>query len=190
MPLAASEVDSHVHDPKDSKLQTTFDAAGRKTQTVEDYGGLARTTQFTYTLDNQIATLKALSSSTGDQTTTYTYGTTLSDSAVASNALLRYVEYADSVSYSDRVAMTYNRLGQEGRPIWTRPAPRTRSTRSRRSPPRPGPTGPIPPMTRPGTPHPALLLSVITSLQMPRPSVNCLTSGKTPVHRECGGGSM
>ena len=58
------------------------------------------------------ATLTAVNGRTGDQTTTYTYGTTLSDSDIASNSLLRYVNYPDSVSGSDRVSLTYNRLGQ------------------------------------------------------------------------------
>ena len=102
-----------VVDPKGVETQTTFDAAGRTTQTVEDYGGLARTTQFTYTLNNQIATLTAINSTTGNQVTTYTYGTTLSESEVARNDLLRFIAYPDSTGSSDRVAIAYNRLGQE-----------------------------------------------------------------------------
>src|SRR5882757_1362456 len=37
---------------------------------------------------------------------------TLSNCNIARSDLLRYVDYPDSVSGSDRVAMTYNRLGQ------------------------------------------------------------------------------
>ena len=66
---------------------------------------------------------------TGEQVTTYVYGTTTSDSEVASHSLLRAIIYPDSddtVSYSlgnpslangtdstyDRIEMTYNRLGE------------------------------------------------------------------------------
>jgi RHS repeat-associated protein len=102
-----------VVDPKAIELRTTFDDAGRKTQTVEAYGTSdARTTQITYALGNQIVALTAINGTTGDQVTTYTFGTTLSNSDVARNDLLRYIDYPDSVSSSDRVAMTYNRLGQ------------------------------------------------------------------------------
>jgi YD repeat-containing protein len=102
-------------DPKGIVMQTTYDNAGRTTQTIEDYGTgtLNRTTNTTYTLDNQIATLTAVNSTTGDQTTTYTYGTNLSSSSVASNDLLASVTYPDSVSGSDVVSYAYNRLGQQ-----------------------------------------------------------------------------
>ena len=49
---------------------------------------------------------------TGDQTTTYTYGTTLTDSDVARNDLLVSVAYPDSTGSSDTVSTTYNGLGQ------------------------------------------------------------------------------
>jgi len=99
-------------DPKAIESRQTLDNAGRLITRVDDYGGLAQTTSWTYTADGQTATLKATNSSTGDQTTTYTFGTTLSDSDIARSDLLRYVDYPDSVSGSDQVAMTYNRLGQ------------------------------------------------------------------------------
>ena len=102
-----------VIDPKAIELRTSFDDAARKTETVEAYGTSdARTTQFAYTLDNQIVTLTAINATTGNQVTTYTYGTTLSESEIARNDLLRYTDYPGSVSGSDQVAMTYNRLGQ------------------------------------------------------------------------------
>ena len=106
---------SQMTDPKGIVNQTAYDAAGRTTQTIEDYGTglLNRTTNWTYTLDNLVATLKATNSTTGDQTTTYTYGTTLSASGVARNDLLVSVAYPDSVSGSDAVSYTYNRLGQQ-----------------------------------------------------------------------------
>jgi RHS repeat-associated protein len=94
--------------------QTTYDAAARMTQTIEDYGTglLNRTTNSTYTLDNLVSTLTAVNAATGNQTTTYTYGTTLSTSGVARNDLLASVAYPDSVSGSDVVSYTYNTLGQ------------------------------------------------------------------------------
>ncbi|MFN0056627.1 MAG: RHS repeat-associated core domain-containing protein, partial [Planctomycetales bacterium] len=71
-----------------------------------------RTTQFTYTADGALATLKALNATTGDQTTTYTYGTTLSNSAVATSVLLRQVQYPDSAGGSDVELFEYNRQTQ------------------------------------------------------------------------------
>jgi YD repeat-containing protein len=100
-------------DPAGHINQMTYDNAGRTTQVVESSSGLARTTNSTYTLDNLIATLQAVNSTTGNQTTTYTYGTTLTYSGVARNDLLAYVDYPDSVSGSDRVTYTYNRLSQQ-----------------------------------------------------------------------------
>jgi YD repeat-containing protein len=112
-------------------------AGGRTTQTVEEVGTghLARTTNFTYALDNQIATLQAVNATTGNQTTTYTYGTTLASSGVARNDLLISTAYPDTgLAWSslgvddwanltvdqwaelpvnvDITQATYNRLGQ------------------------------------------------------------------------------
>ena len=47
--------------------------------------------------------------STGDQTTEYFYGATLSDSLIASSLLKRSEIYADSVDGSDRIFFEYNR---------------------------------------------------------------------------------
>jgi RHS repeat-associated protein len=106
---------SQMIDPKGIVTQTSCDYAVKTTQTIEDFGTgkLNRMTDITYTLDNQIATLTAVNSTTGDQTTTYTYGTNLSSSSVASNDLLASVTYPDSVSGSDVVSYAYNRLGQQ-----------------------------------------------------------------------------
>lgn len=109
--------------------RTLYDAAGRSTSVTQNYittssssssgGSLCATsddtnvtTQITYTADGLQATLVALNSRTGNQTTTYTYGTTLSDSSVATSMLLRYVAYPDSTGGSDRVAYSYNRQRQ------------------------------------------------------------------------------
>src|SRR5579871_3413123 len=100
-------------DPAGIVMQTLYDAAGRRTQVTEDYGtassNLNRITSWAYTLDNLIATLTAVNGTTGDQVTTYAYGTTLTDSGVARNDLLASVTYPDSTSGSDIVAYTYNR---------------------------------------------------------------------------------
>jgi RHS repeat-associated protein len=107
-------VDSST-DPKGIEKAFTYDNAGRKTKVVEDSAGIARETDLSYTLDNMISTMKAVNPNppgTGDQTTTWTYGTTLTDSDVAQNDLLVSVTYPDSVSGSDVVTYAYNRLGQ------------------------------------------------------------------------------
>lgn len=106
-----------------------YDDAGRKVYTIENYhasapssssstGGCSasadtnRITTLTYTPDGQVQTLTAVNSNTGSQTTEYVYGTTLADSDVAASLLLRSTIYPGSVSGSDQVWLTYNRLAQ------------------------------------------------------------------------------
>jgi len=57
-------------------------------------------------------TLTAQNTTTENQTTTYQYGSTLTESAVASSRLKRYEIYPDSVGGSDQIAFTYNRQAQ------------------------------------------------------------------------------
>lgn len=103
-----------------------YDAAGRITTITENDGGSSsggtactasddvdRVTDFTYSEDGHLATLVAHNSRTGTQTTTYTYGTTLSDSDVATSNLLRYINYPDSTGGSDRVSRAYNRQAEQ-----------------------------------------------------------------------------
>ena len=87
------------------------------------------TAETTYTAGGQVATLTALNPTTGNQTTTYVYGTTLSDNGVARGDLLRGIIYPDSLdTYSmngpvptftdgangyDRVEYRYNKQGQQ-----------------------------------------------------------------------------
>jgi RHS repeat-associated protein len=110
--------ESEVTDPKAIVDRTLYDAANRKTSTIENVvqGGTNpdqnRTTEMTWTADNQLKTLKAKNNETGDQTTTWVYGTTLSDSDVARNDLLRAKEFPDKSGPSDRVEYKYNRLGE------------------------------------------------------------------------------
>jgi RHS repeat-associated protein len=105
-------------DPEDTENRREYDDAGRVTKTIENYvdgtpsADTDKTTEYTYNANGQIATLKAKNSTTGDQTTTWTYGTTLTDSDIASNELLRYVQYPDG-SVSDRMEYKYNRQGQQ-----------------------------------------------------------------------------
>jgi RHS repeat-associated protein len=117
-------------DPAGMVTRSGYDAAGRKITQIDNYrsssssssssgGGCApsddanRTTEFTYTPDGQQATLVAVNARTGDQTTTWTYGTTLSTSDIASNQLLRSTTYPDSVGGGDVVSYSYNRQGQQ-----------------------------------------------------------------------------
>lgn len=72
-----------------------------------------RTTRYTYTPDGDQATMTAVNSRTGDQTTAYGYGTTLTTSDIATSNLLSSVTYPDSTSGSDVVAMTYNRQSEK-----------------------------------------------------------------------------
>lgn len=105
-------------DPAGKEDRIVFDDAGRRITLIENYvdgdpsTGAAdqdHTTKWTYTADGQIASLTAKNGDTGDQITTFTYGTTLADSDLAASTLKRYETYPDSVGSSDRVAFTYNR---------------------------------------------------------------------------------
>ena len=87
---------------------------------IENYvsGGTAadqnRTTWTTYTADGQVKTLTASNADTGNQQTKYDYGTTLSNSGVASSQLLRWVTYPDVVGTGgDFVTYSYNDFGQQ-----------------------------------------------------------------------------
>jgi len=114
---------SQTTDPAGTVTRYTFDNAGRLTQVVENSqpgaGGSSSsglpssddtnvTTQWTYNADSLVATLTAVNAETGNQTTTYTYGTTLAASDIARNDLLASITYPDAgvVSY------LYNRQSQ------------------------------------------------------------------------------
>jgi RHS repeat-associated protein len=124
-------------DPKSIVNQSGYDNASRTTQTIEDVGGLARTTNYTWTLNNQKATMTAVNAVTGDQTTAWLYGTTLANSGIARNDLLSQTAYPDALGWStlavgqwanlgvndwgalpldptgDVTSLTYNRLGEK-----------------------------------------------------------------------------
>jgi RHS repeat-associated protein len=107
-----------VIDPRSIENRTEYDNAGRITKTIENYvsGGTNpdqnKTTEMAYTADNQLRTLTAKNSVTGDQVTTWVYGTTLTDSDVARNDLLRAKEFPDKATSTDRVEYKYNRVGE------------------------------------------------------------------------------
>jgi RHS repeat-associated protein len=122
-------------DPKGIVKQTTYDQAGRTQAILEDYstgsGHLNRETDYTYTPDNLISTITAINTGSVDQTTTYVYGSTTTESGVASSTLLRAIIYPDSDDMAsplnnsasptlgngtdstyNRVELEYNRLGE------------------------------------------------------------------------------
>ncbi|ADG66878.1 AmoP [Planctopirus limnophila DSM 3776] len=66
----------------------------------------------TYTPDGQVATLTAVNATTGNQVTTYAYGSTLDDSDIAASFLKVAEIYPDSTGGSDQVEFTYNRQQQ------------------------------------------------------------------------------
>jgi RHS repeat-associated protein len=108
-----------VIDPQGVVNQSVFDNAARLTQLLENYvaGGTNpdqnRETDYTYNADGKVLSQTAKNSTTANQVTQYLYGTTLLDSDVASNDLLRTVIYpGDTGPAPDQVTMTYNRLGQ------------------------------------------------------------------------------
>ena len=117
-------------DPAGKVTFKVYDAADHEVTVIENYvtssssssGGDCpasddqnRTTQYTYTPDGQQATMTAVNSGTSNQTTTWTFGTTLANSAVATSTLLHSVTYPDSTGGSDVVTYAYNRQGERTR---------------------------------------------------------------------------
>jgi RHS repeat-associated protein len=116
-------------DPAGMVTRLGYDDRGRKTLQVDNYrtdsssssssvgdgcepsDDVNRTTRYTFTPDGKQATMTAENWRTGDQTTTWNYGTTLADSDISSSQLLRSLAYPDSVSSSDTVRYGYNRQG-------------------------------------------------------------------------------
>ncbi|NUQ66465.1 MAG: hypothetical protein HUU20_28725, partial [Pirellulales bacterium] len=119
-------------DPAGREDRQFFDALGRTIKTVRNYvdGTVDAdhqdedvTVEMTYNADGNLATLTAKNPTTGDQSTRYVYGTTLSDSGVARSDLLRAEIYPDSDDPADplgdgqdeiydRVEYRYNRQGE------------------------------------------------------------------------------
>jgi RHS repeat-associated protein len=65
-----------------------------------------------YNADGNVASITAVNAFTGNQVTQYVYGTTLSDSGIASSLLKRAEIYPDSVDADDRITFEYNRQGE------------------------------------------------------------------------------
>lgn len=92
-------------DPAGREDRQEFDAAGRVVKTIqnyvdgvvdEDYPDEDVTVEMAYNADGQLLTLTAKNPATGDQVTKYVYGTTLSDSEIATSTLKRAEIYPDS----------------------------------------------------------------------------------------------
>jgi YD repeat-containing protein len=81
-----------------------------------------RVTEYRYNVEGRLAELVVRNSETGNQVTRWHYGTTLADSGVASNSLLRAKVYPESDDEGpgddgsdtvyDRVEYRYNRRGK------------------------------------------------------------------------------
>jgi len=106
--------------PRNMKTCFEYDAAGRQVKQImncvdasssssssSSSSGVAGTddtnvtVETAYNADGNVKSITAKSSVTGDQTTQYIYGTTLTDSAIASSLLKRKEIYPDSVDDND-----------------------------------------------------------------------------------------
>jgi RHS repeat-associated protein len=96
----AGEVSQNT-DPNGLLTTQQYDQAGRIVEAVNPKNGK---TGYSYNSDSQIAELNDPES----QVTTYVYGVDLTNSDLASNDLLREVEYADT----GKVTLEYNRQGE------------------------------------------------------------------------------
>ena len=120
-------------DPAGREDRQEFDDAGRTVKTIQNYtdgnpstGNADEdvTVEMAYNADGQVSTLTAKNSTTGDQVTTYVYGTDVGGITpeVYRNDLLRAEIYPDSDDTTslgdgvdgiyDRVEFKYNRQGQ------------------------------------------------------------------------------
>ena len=98
-------------DPAGREDRHVFDDAGRVVKTIQNYvDGVVSaaasdedvTVEMTYNADGNLSTLTVKNPATGDQVTRYVYGTTLSDSQIATSTLKRAEIYPDS---DDTVAL-------------------------------------------------------------------------------------
>jgi len=125
----AGQVESQTN-PGGIKTCLEYDAAGRQTKQilncvvsssssssssssgVPETDDINVTVETAYNADGNVASITAKNSVTGDQVTQYIYGTTLSDSDIASSLLKRKEIYPDSVDSSDAIFFEYNRQGE------------------------------------------------------------------------------
>jgi RHS repeat-associated protein len=110
-------------DPAGIVMHIDFDQAGRSIRTIQNFlpdenrcyaAGSDRNivVERVYGLGGRLEALVAKNPETGEQVTSYEYGTTLAASGVASNDLPVAEIYPDSQDAQDRVAYTYNRQGE------------------------------------------------------------------------------
>ena len=109
-------------DPAGREDRQVFDDAGRVIKTIQNYtdGNPSTgssdedvTVEMTYNADGQLETLTAKNPTTGDQTTTYVYGTTLTDSEIATSTLKRaeiYPDSDDTTALGDGTDAVYDRI--------------------------------------------------------------------------------
>jgi RHS repeat-associated protein len=109
-------------DPAGREDRQVFDDAGRVVKTIQNYiDGVVSaaasdedvTVEMTYNADGNLSTLTAKNPTTGDQVTTYVYGTTLSDSEIATSTLKRaeiYPDSDDTTALGDGTDGVYDRI--------------------------------------------------------------------------------
>ncbi|WP_156514518.1 DUF6268 family outer membrane beta-barrel protein [Planctomyces sp. SH-PL14] len=113
-----------------NERRLSYDDRGRVVEQVQNYqeslsssssssgGGCSGsddinvTVQTSYNADGNVATLTAVNSQTGNQVTTYVYGTTLDTSDIATSMLKRKEIYPDSEDDDDVITFRYNRQSQ------------------------------------------------------------------------------
>ena len=112
-------------DPAGRVTKLEHDAVGREVKRIMNYVTASSsssssgdcpdsldtnvTVKTTYNADGNVSLIAAVNSITGNQKTEYVYGTTLSDSDIATSTLKRAEIYPDSVDESDRITFEYNR---------------------------------------------------------------------------------
>ena len=99
--------------------RTHYDDMGRPVRVIQNFqeevsaGADANITSVTtYTPDGGVATMTAVNPITGDQTTTFVYGTTLSSNDIARSDLMVAVVYPNATDGTDQVTYQYNRQSQ------------------------------------------------------------------------------
>lgn len=105
-----TQVDNYQPDAGSSSSSSSSNSPDGNCPSSDDTN---RVTRYAYTADGQRSTMTVENSHTGDQTTTWTYGTTLANCDVASSLLLRSVTYPDSEGDDDVVSFSYNRQQQQ-----------------------------------------------------------------------------
>ena len=103
-------------DPMGREHRSLSNDAGRIIRSIENYDpaapesdtGANRTTEYSYTVGGQLECLTLKNAVTGDQVTRWTYGTTLADSEIARNDLLRSKVH----SGGDTTTYGFNRQNQ------------------------------------------------------------------------------